>query len=152
VTADDAAAAAPPRDRFLKAAKAGGAYFAVVFALGFAFGTARALALRQAPGVPEWALVLVEVPLMLTASWWVCGWLVRRFEVQANTDARVVMGGVALGLLLLAEQALGLVLMRRTIEQQVSSYASAGALIGLAAQVVFAAFPLVRAQAEKRAR
>jgi hypothetical protein len=62
------------------------------------------------------------------------------------------MGGVALGLLLLAEQAVGLVLMRRTIEQQVSSSASAGALMGLAAQVVFAAFPLVRARVEKRAR
>ncbi|HEX2567906.1 MAG TPA: hypothetical protein VH877_00020 [Polyangia bacterium] len=136
----------------MKEAKAGCAYFAVVFAMGFVFGTVRALVGRQAPGVPEWALVLVEVPLMLTASWWVCGWLVRRFEVPAVTGVRVVMGGVALGLLLLAEQAVGIVLMRRTIEQQVSSYTSAGALIGLAAQIVFAAFPLVRARAEKRAR
>ena len=150
--ADNAAVTVPPRDRFLKAAKAGGAYFAVVFALGFVFGTIRTLAQGQAPGIPGWALVLVEVPLMLTASWRVCGWLVRRYEVPAVTDARIVMGAFALGLLLLAEQAVGLVLMRRTIEQQVSAYASAGVLIGLAAQVVFAAIPLVQALAKKRAR
>lgn len=124
---------------------AGALYFAVVFAAGFVFGTIRVLTLRAFPEVPAWSAVLVEVPLMLLWSWAASGVLIRRLRVPAALAPRLVMGGVALALLLAAEQAVGLWLMGRSPAEQLAAYARPEALIGLAAQVVFAAMPALRA-------
>ena len=50
--------------------KAGVTYFAIIFALGFAFGTIRVLILL--PHMGEMAAVLMEGPFILGASWFVC--------------------------------------------------------------------------------
>ena len=46
---------------------AGAAYFAVVFATGFALGVVRVLV--TAPRLGETGAVLLEVPIILAASW-----------------------------------------------------------------------------------
>jgi hypothetical protein len=61
------------------AAQAGSTYFGLVLALGFALGTLRVLAL--APYLGPTGAVLVELPIMLAASWVLCGWLIARFAV-----------------------------------------------------------------------
>lgn len=122
------------------AIRAGVLYFLGVFALGFLFGTIRTLWL--APGIGPLAAVLIELPLMLAASWWLCGQLVR--GVPWTPRARLAMGAMALGLLLAAEAAVGLALMGRSWTEQAAAWVRPEALAGLAAQLAYAAFPLLR--------
>lgn len=70
------------------AIKAGVAYFAIVFALGFV----RTLVLVKHLG--ETASVLLELPFMLGASWLACGWALDRFAVPRLWRHRLAMGGV----------------------------------------------------------
>ena len=117
---------------------AGFAYWAVVFALGFVLGTLRVLWL--APLVGLFPATLIELPLMLGASWWASGWLVRRFAI-ADKRAGLAMGAVAFALLMVAECAVGMGMMGLTLGQWLADFAKPHAAMGLAGQVVFALLP-----------
>jgi hypothetical protein len=114
----------------------------VVFAFGFALGTIRTLFV--APRLGELVAVAAETPLMFAASWWACGWLLRRFRVAARAGERWAMGGVALSLLLVAEIGVSVLLAGRSVEQHFALYRELPAQIGLAAQLLFAAMPALR--------
>jgi hypothetical protein len=125
--------------RFVSAAAA---YFAAIFALGFLLGTLRVMV--TAPAIGEvWATVL-ELPVMLAASWFMCAWAIQRFEVPSSAGPRAGMGLLALLLLLTAETVLGVAGFGRTLDQQFSEYQKLGPALGLVAQIAFAAFPLVQ--------
>jgi hypothetical protein len=128
--------------------RAGIQYFVMVFTAGFVLGTARAMAV--APRIGEFGAVLVELPIMLALSWWICGWLVRRHKVPARWTARATMGGTAFVLLLIAEWTLALGPFGRTAADQWSHYATAAGFLGLAGQVLFAAFPLLQLNRKRR--
>lgn len=123
---------------------AGIAYFALVFALGFALGTVRTLFVAHAPGAGRLVGVLIELPVMLAASWFLCGFVVRRFAVAPTVAARATMGGVAFAMLLMAELLVGALLLRREPLEHVALYGDASYALGLAAQIVFALLPLVQ--------
>src|SRR5690606_8341000 len=76
---------------------------AIIFAVGFALGVARELAVR--PLVGEVGAILIELPVILTASFFAARWLVRHRRLTRTAD-RAAMGAGALGLLLIAEAAL----------------------------------------------
>jgi hypothetical protein len=122
--------------------RAGLAYFAVVFAVGFALGTLRTLVV--VPAVGETAAVLLELPLMLAASWIASGWIVDRFAVPATVGARFATGAFAFALLMLAELALSVFLAGRTPAGHLALYALVPHQLGLAGQIAFALFPLAR--------
>lgn len=124
------------------AVEAGVAYFASVFAAGFALGIVRVTVL--VPLVGALGAVLLELPVILTASWILCGWILRRFDVAPEVSLRLVMGGVAFALLLGAEVVLSTVAFGRTPAGYLSSFATAEGAIGLAGQIVFALFPWMR--------
>ena len=124
------------------AAQAGAAYFLVVFAAGFVLGTFRVLWLE--PRVGELAAVSLELPWMLGVCWMSCGWLVRRFEVPATRPRRLVMGGLAFLLLMVAELGLGLGLFARSMRDVVDSWTRLPGALGLLGQILFASFPLMR--------
>lgn len=132
----------------MNAALAGCFYFAIVFAAGFVLGAARTLWL--APAVGELAATLIELPVILGASWGACRIVVGRMKIAARALDRAVMGAVAFALLIAAEFALGLALMNRGFAAQIREMASTPGLIGLAGQVLFAAFPLIARRAEPR--
>ncbi|MEQ9814759.1 MAG: hypothetical protein RLO50_18425 [Azospirillaceae bacterium] len=121
---------------------AGGAYFALVFVAGFALGLARVLVL--APVLGETAAVVIELPVILTAAWLACGWLVRRLHVPRRWPSRVWMGGVAFTLLMAAEALLGTLGQGAGLAAHIEGYAQTPRLIGLGGQVLFALFPLIR--------
>lgn len=77
------------------------AYFAVVFAVGFALGIVRVLAL--VPVVGERSAELMELPLMLAASVGAAHWICRRLRVPPRAAPRLAMGAIALCLLLAVE-------------------------------------------------
>jgi hypothetical protein len=51
----------------------------------------------------ETSAVLLELPLMIAASWLLCGWALRRLWVPARAADRAVMGAVAFTMLMAAE-------------------------------------------------
>lgn len=120
---------------------AGFSYFALVFAVGMAFGTLRVMAVE--PRLGTLAATLLELPLMLGLAWAICGWLIRRFEVAPDLFNRVAMGGLAFALLMLAEVALTIFLLGGTVRGHFEAYRQAAQQLGLAGQVAFASFPLL---------
>lgn len=117
-------------------------YFALVFAAGFALGTVRTLLV--APRLGNEGAVLAELPLMLGVSWIACGFAIRRARLGPAMKDRVTMGALAFTLLILAETLTGTLFLDRTLAEQAATYRSFPALIGLAAQILFALCPLVR--------
>jgi hypothetical protein len=128
------------------ALRAGIAYFLIVFAIGFVLGTVRVLVVAPQFGATH--AVLIELPIMLTASWIACAWLVRRFKVAGEFGARLVMGAFALALLMAGELAVSLFAFGRTVEEHFTVYGTLDAQLGLAAQLLFAAFLLIQVWAE----
>jgi hypothetical protein len=118
---------------------AGFRYFLIVFAIGFALGTVRTLLL--APRIGDLAAVALELPAMLAAAWWVCGKLVRR--LPDGLAPRVLMGGTAFILLMVAELAMSIWLFGRSPAAYATGLATSAGVLGLAGQIAFALLPLI---------
>ncbi len=121
---------------------AGAVYFTIVFAVGFLLGTIRVLGLTPAFG--ETAAVLIEGPFILGASWILCGFAIRRFNVPAQASSRLVMGGVAFILLIAAETLLGVFGFGRPLSDVMARYATFVGAIGLTGQALFGLFPVLQ--------
>jgi hypothetical protein len=124
------------------AIRAGLLYVALVFGLGFVVGTLRVLVVEPRFGAT--GAVLVELPVMLAASWLACGFALRRPPVPPAPSARLLMGAVAFAVLMALELAVSVLGFGRTPTQHLATYREADKLLGLAAQLAFAAFPLLR--------
>ena len=118
------------------------AYFAIVFAVGFALGTLRVLVL--VPRLGEDASVLLELPIMLTLSWIASRRLVARFGASPAVSARLLMGGLAFTILMTAELGVSVLGFRRTFTEHVATYQQVRAIFGLTAQIIFAAIPAMQ--------
>lgn len=114
------------------------AYWGIVFALGFVLGTIRVLWVIPLTGLM--AATALELPVMLAASWFASGWIVRRFRITGPRDA-LVLGALAFGMLMAAECALAAALAGETPAQWLAGLRQPHALLGLAGQVVFALMP-----------
>ena len=121
---------------------AGWVYFAIIFALGFILGVVRVMI--SAPRLGETTAVLLEVPVILAASWFTARWLVRACSVPAQTRDRLIMGFVAFALTMLAELALSVGLFGRSLPEHFAIYAHGVGLAGLIAQILFALFPVLQ--------
>ena len=127
---------------------AGAVYFATVFALGFALGTVRLLLLESRVGL--WAATLIELPFMLAASWLLCRWVVERWQISPALGARLHVGAVAFGLLMAAEILIGLTLLDREMPYQIEAMTSGPGALGLAAQLLYASFPVLQMRPEPK--
>jgi hypothetical protein len=125
-----------------RAIVAGLAYFTVVFAFAFAIGVVRVLLV--APRLGETVAVLLELPLVLAASWWCCGVLVRHFAVAPRLIDRSVMGGLAFVVLQAAEGLLAVFVFSRSPAAYLAAFATLAGQLGLAGQIGFALIPLIR--------
>ncbi|MEQ9487368.1 MAG: hypothetical protein RIM72_00060 [Alphaproteobacteria bacterium] len=129
----------PIQKSLFRAAAAGAAYFGAVFAIGFVLGTLRVFIVM--PAVGETAAVAIELPVILTLSWLVCRWLIVRVVVAPELAPRLVMGGLAFGMLMAAELGLSAFVFGRTFADHLAHYRTFSGLLGLAGQIAFAAFP-----------
>jgi len=121
---------------------AGIAYCGVVFAVGFVLG-----ALRVTLVVPRLGeTVALELPVILAISWMACRWLIVRFAVPADRNARLVMGATAFAVLMAAELGVSMIIFGRTLADHLDQYRTAPSLLGLTGQLAFAAFPLLQAK------
>jgi hypothetical protein len=120
------------------------AYWAVVFALGFVLGTIRVLWVIPLVGLLP--ATLIELPLMLAASWFAAGWLVRRFSLASARKA-LAAGGLAFAILMIAECALAAMMTGQSPAEWLVGLREPHALLGLAGQIVFALMPWWRVRA-----
>jgi hypothetical protein len=126
-----------------KAVAAGLVYFAIVFAIGFALGTLRELIVIPRFGNRVTA-VIVELPIMLALSWITSRQLVARFNVPPLFRARLMMGGLAFTLLMIAELSVSVFGFGRTFSAHWEQYWQLPAFLGLVAQIAFATFPVAQ--------
>ena len=122
--------------------KAGLGYFVVAFGFGFLLGTVRMLVI--VPAVGEMSAVMLEMPIMLAISWFSSRWLVGRFRVPDGLAPRLVMGGLAFALLMLAEAGLSILGFGRSLAEHLASYRQAASIMGLLGQLAFASFPAIQ--------
>jgi hypothetical protein len=125
-----------------RAIVAGILYFAAVFAIAFCLGTVRVLLV--APRLGETLAVLLELPVVLWASWACCGALVTRLAVSPRPGDRVMMGGVAFVVLQAAEALLAIFVFGRSPTVYLAAFTTLAGQLGLAGQIGFALIPLVR--------
>ena len=81
--------------------KAGALYFAAVFGAGFVLGPIRIL--WVVPRLGARMAELLEAPIMLAVMIMAARWIVQRLAVPPTSSDRLGMGGIALGLMLIAE-------------------------------------------------
>ena len=89
------------RDPIQKILKAGALYFALVFSAGFVLGIIRTLWIVPHLGTRK--AELMEAPIMFAITVLAARWVVRRLAIRASFPARLAVGLIALGLLLLTE-------------------------------------------------
>lgn len=123
--------------------RAGLAYGLFAFALGFILGTMRVLLV--APRLGEGMAVLLELPLMLAACWWWAGWVVRRHQVDDRNRA-LAIGLIGFAVLMIGEIAVGIGMMGLSPTEWLADFAKPTPQLGLAAQLLAAAMPLLRAR------
>lgn len=128
---------------------AGSAYFAIVFALGFVLGVGRTALLNAYPETTRLTAVAIELPILLAASWIAAGSLIQAQTPRPRIRARLVMGGVAFVLLMVAEFAIGLVLLDQTLADLVERYRDPSHALGLTGQIIFAIIPALHGKAQK---
>lgn len=81
--------------------RAGVLYFALVFGAGFALGIVRTL--WVVPRVGTRIAELMEAPIMLVVTVLAARWVVLRLAIPSLPSARLGVGAIALGFLLVAE-------------------------------------------------
>ena len=105
--------------RDMQILQAGLFYFAIVFAAGFVLGAIRTVWI--VPRVGTRVAELVEEPIMLVVTIMAARWIVLLLAVPPIPSARLEMGGIALGLLLVAEFGLMLRLRGLSIKQYLAT-------------------------------
>ena len=118
-------------------ARAGVLYAAAGFGAGFVLGLLREL--WWAPRFNVAVFTALEVPIILALCLWLGRKLTARYHIGPGRD-RLVMGGIALALLMLAE--LGLLLATgRSSRDWIAGWGTPAGAFGLAGQILFALLP-----------
>jgi hypothetical protein len=118
------------------------AYFLVAIVLGFALGLVRVTSV--APHTGPLVAVLLELPVMLAATWFACRAIVSALNVSNAIIPRLMMGLVAFALVLIAEFGIAASIQGRTAARFLASLFTAEGGLGLCAQAFFALFPLLQ--------
>jgi len=120
--------------------KAGGFYFALVFAAGFVLGGIRTLWIT--PRVGERKAELMETPIMFAVIIFAARRVAERFLLPGSMVTRLGVGFVALCILLTTELTVVLWLRRLTIREYVARRDPVAGTVYLIMLAVFALLPL----------
>jgi hypothetical protein len=121
--------------------KPGIIYFLLVFGTGFVLGTIRVLLI--VPLVGHRTAELLEMPLMLIATVLAARGITRRFPEPCDSTARLAIGGIALGLMLAGELAVGLGLRGMTVADIILNRDPISGTAYYASLILFAAMPWI---------
>ncbi|WP_216902734.1 hypothetical protein [Synechococcus sp. CCY 9618] len=124
--------------------RAAGTYFALVFGTGFLLGMVRVPLLVPRLGVRT--AELLEMPFMAVAMVLAARFVGRRQLSGAGAGQRAATGAIALGLVLLAELAVGVLLEHQSLSQIIGSRDPVSGSVYLALLLVYALLPLLPAR------
>ena len=130
------------------AIKAGFIYFLGIFVLGFLLGTIRTLVLI--PRIGNLAGVILEIPVMLTASWFFCSWIMARFRLTRETKYLFLFGGSAFLWLMIAEFCVSVYIFSQPWSEYLANFRTMPGSIGFLAQIIFSCIPLIQKNLLKR--
>lgn len=133
-------------NRILTGLRSGAAYAAAVFTFAFFTGFMRTVALAQIPSLTPMAAIAVELPFILGFAWFACGLVLRRMHVDPAVSSRVAMSIASFAGIISLELCLALTLGQSNLPAFLATYRTPEAQMGLAGQIVFACFPLLRAR------
>ena len=128
-------------------ALAAGAYFSIVFAIGFALGVLRTV--WVAPWLGERAAELVEFPLMVAASYFAARLVIARSGRGLERGEAALVGAAALALLLGAELGVVLFVRRQTLGDYFASRDPIAGTAYVVALLLYAAMPLLVVRARR---
>lgn len=111
-----------------------------IFAAGFVLGVIRTLWL--VPRLPEWQAVLIEGPFILTLTWFILRFFIRRSTIPAVVPKRLAFGAIALLTLWLCEWVMTVTLMGETPAFFFRSFTTMPGIIGLVGQLLIIVMPL----------
>lgn len=94
-----------------------------------------------APFIGQTAAVLLEVPIVIAASWIATRYLLR--NVSFNFRQLMVAGAIAFALTMASEAALAETIRGQNLIEWVTSVLSPLGLVGLVGQLIFAAMPVM---------
>jgi hypothetical protein len=121
--------------------KAGVLYFALVFGAGFVLGAIRTLWVVPRVGARKGELM--EMPIMLAVTIVAARWTVLHLALPSTASVRLGMGGIALGLLLVAEFGLVLWVRGLSIKQYLETRDRVSGTVYCVMLAVFAIMPLL---------
>lgn len=124
--------------------KAGVLYFGLVFGAGFVLGTLRTL--WVVPRLGTRLAELMEAPIMLLVTIMAARWVVRHLAIPFVSSARLGMGGIALGFLLVAEFGLLLWLRGLSIREHLATRDPVSGTVYYVMLGLFAVMPLLVAR------
>ena len=113
-------------------------YFAAVFAFAFVMGIVRTLLV--APRIGASAAVCIEIPIILTASWFVARRLLR--DRSFPLGQRAAIGLIAFVLTMASEAILSVLMRGEGVSVWAASLLTPLGLLGLAGQMGFAIIPI----------
>ncbi|PKL18522.1 MAG: hypothetical protein CVV49_05410 [Spirochaetae bacterium HGW-Spirochaetae-5] len=122
--------------------KSGLIYFLGIFALGFFLGTIRTIFL--VPRIGILAGVILEVPIMLTVSWFFCKNLIIRFNIAKESADLLLFGGSAFVMLMATEFFFSVFIFKQGASYFFSNLLTLHGLVGFFAQIVFGIIPLIQ--------
>ncbi len=123
------------------------AYFLAVFAIGFVLGTIRVLIV--APRLGLLASTCIEVPVILTAAYFVCRRAIGHWQVLPTAAVRWTMVVWFLMLLFIVETLLGALLFDRSLDTQWQALVTPAGLVGFGAQLIAAVLPVFNSRSER---
>jgi hypothetical protein len=128
----------------MRIVKGGVLYFIVVFGVGFVLGPIRIL--WVVPRLGSKMAELSEMPIMLVIAIMAARSIVRRLAVPSTLSSRLGMGGIGLGLMLIAEFTLVLWLRGLSIRDYLAGRDPVAATVYYVMLGVFAVLPLIVAR------
>jgi hypothetical protein len=124
----------------MRGLKAGVIYFVLVFAVGWVLGPIREL--WAVPHFGRMAALLSEAVIMLVAMIVAARWVIRRFHVSRTLPATISMGIVAIRLLLLPAEIVGVHWVRGlSVQDYLTGFLTAPGVVSLLMFLLFAAMP-----------
>jgi hypothetical protein len=124
--------------------KAAALYFALVFGVGFILGPMRIL--WVVPHFGTRSAELMETPIMLSVIYLAARWIVRRFDVPPAPSARLAIGFLALGFVLVMEFTVVLWLQGLSIGESLATRDPVAGTVYAASLALFAIMPLLVAR------
>jgi hypothetical protein len=125
-------------------------YFVFVFGAGFLLGPVRIL--WVVPRLGTRVAELLEAPIMFVITIVAARWIVRRLAVPSTASSRLSMGGIALGLLLIAEFTLVLWLTGLSIREYLAGRDAVAGTVYYVMLGAFAIMPLLVARRSGRSQ